>query len=300
MKKLSPPPISKFNLAISLLLLVQSVGLFPKILHAQSIECGTELPTGAIQILLDNQPAIQVFEEAQSRQIQATQNVPVRFTSISGPSGGILVSQTDVDFALARMNEAFAAASLNFVQCGDINYIYDDRINTKDPSHEDTDGFTSSFSYTSGAIEVYSKTSQGPPISVVPLIAYQAGNPNIDLNPTKHNNYIKLPFSPSAQYKTTIHEMGHIFGLLHTHHVVQNYNVPLPGDNTLDYPYPVIGPNGQIVPDWWGRELVIRNSGGPQTFSTRNYDFAGDLIADTPADCNRFLAKVLTFADEQV
>jgi hypothetical protein len=60
----------------------------------------------------------------------------------------------------------------------------------------------------------------------------------------------------------------------------------MPLDNTDDYPYPVTGPNMQVIPSWWGRELVIRSDDPNKTFQEVNFNQAGDLIEDTPADCN--------------
>lgn len=256
----------------------------PETTSAQSVECDTELPAGAMQILLDEQQAIQAFKAARASQLTTMSDVPVRFTAIQGSGGSFAFGLSEADFTINTLNQVFAPAGLNFIRCGDLNDIFDDRIRDS----TDIDKFITSFSYTSGALEVYLKPGLGLPISVIPLAAYQAGNPNGNYNDYEHTNWIRLRNSGDLG-RPMIHETGHQFGLLHTHHVVENYNQPMPGDDTDDYPYPVLDPQMQIVPSWWGRELVIRNNLGPndpRPFKEFNWRVTGDLIEDTPADCN--------------
>ena len=263
----------------------------PKLANSQSIECGTDLPPGAIQVLIDQQPAIQAFKEAQATQSQSIQDVPVRFTAFQGPSGGFGLSQAQIDFGLNQLNLAFAPVGLNFIQCGEVNNINDDRI----ANSNDYDQLISSFSYTSGAIEVYIKGGLGQNFAAIPLAAYLSANPNYNFPGFEHSNIIRLT-SPSSMTTTTfVHETGRHFGLLHTHHVVAEYNVPLLGDDTQDYPYPVLDQNNQIDSAWWGRELVTRTGylqSDPQVFKQINFKSAGDLIEDTPADCATDIAQI--------
>ncbi len=231
--------------------------------------------------MLAEQPAIEALKVAQNSQIQAPVDVPVRFTAFENN-----VSNSYATAALDIMNGVFAPAGINLVLCGDINFVSDARI----MAETDVDRFVSSFSYTSGAMEVYLKPGAGKPYGFIPFAAYAPGNPNFNLPYTEHNNIIRLA-GPGHFGVTFIHEIGHHFGLLHTFHVAQEYNVPMVGDNTDDYPYPVIENNGQIKPNWWGRELVIRSNLDPndplelRPFKLINYKVAGDLIEDTPPDC---------------
>ncbi len=208
--------------------------------------------------------------------------VPVRFTAIYGPGGGGGLSQAQADFGINALNQAFAPAGISFVQCGDINEIYDDRIKTS----EEIDHFITSFAYATGTIEVYVKQSIPKPYAPIPDQSYQSGNPNWQFPLFEHTNFVKL--NPSAQVATTtfVHETGHHFGLLHTHWMSSTSYLAPPPATANDFPYPVLGPNNQIIPTWWGRELVIREPDGTKAFENINYTRAGDLIEDTPADCS--------------
>lgn len=276
MKKFKCPPRhdSKFNFAkcIILCLLALPAGITKS--TAQSVECGVEIPDGLNKILVEESAAIEQF--AVERGAPALQDVPVRFTMLDVNTGGASV-------ALSNLNAAFASAGLHFIQCGPINTISDDRIT----QNADIDQFITSFSYTSGALEVYvggilNVQSYG----VIPLQAYQSGNPNWVPGYYEHKNfvYMKSTYFNNVDF---MHEVGHHYGLLHTFMPNKTYDVPYVGENTEDYPDKVLNASGQLEPWWWGRELVIRNDVQPgvKTFFLHNSGFTGDLLDDTPADC---------------
>lgn len=226
--------------------------ILPKISKSQNFECGTDVLPGTMQILMDEQPAIQAFAAARASQVQTMQDVPIRFTTIQGSGGGFGFGQSDVNFALNRLNNAYSPAGIHFIQCGAINEIYDDRLKAS----EEIDQFIASFAYTSGAVEVYLKQSIVNPYAPLPYQAYQAGNPNWQPGYYEHTNFIKMNGFLGAGF---LHEMGHHFGLLHTFfNASTTYHVPTPNENPNDYPYQVLDLSGQISPSWWGRELVIR------------------------------------------
>lgn len=245
--------------------------------YAQSIQCDVEVPTIVGQELLAKQALIEEFlQNRPENESTDPQVVPVRFTIIAGPGGGENFTQAGADFAIQSLNQAFAP-SIIFEQCGEINSIWDDRIKSSD----EVDNFITSFSYTSGALEVYIKpTPNGVlPYAPIPDQSYKEGNPNWQGSGLyKHTNFIRL-ISSADLGKTFIHETGHHLGLLHTFWAAAPPN---------DHPYPQVDPNNAILPTWWGKELVIREPlllGDPRPHKVTNFDASGDLIKDTPADC---------------
>ncbi|MCC7464730.1 MAG: hypothetical protein IT261_00585, partial [Saprospiraceae bacterium] len=245
-----------------------------------------DIPTQIVQELIEKQPQIEEFIANLEQQGSSPLNIggiPVRFTAITGPSGGFSLSQANVNFALNALNQAFSPMGVNFIQCGEINEIWDDRIK----SSEEVDQFITSFAYASGTLEVFVKSSTPPPYAPIPEQAYQSGNPNWPTGAFQHTNFVKLN-GPADLGPTLVHETGHHFGLLHTHFVSStNYSSP-PVSDANDHPYPVLDANNQIIPTWWGRELVIRQNlspNSPKPFKTVNFLSSGDLVEDTPADC---------------
>lgn len=250
---------------------------------AQSPPCGVELPEGWIGALLEEVPIIE--QSAAQRGTVSTVDIPVRFTIFQGPGGFANMSnfQLNIDSALAKLNAAFQPSGLHFVQCGPANEVWDNR-NTSAGHSPDT--FLPLFSYTSGAIEVTTRLSLVNSTAAIPAPAFQENNPNWVPLYTENSNWVNMAYFESADF---VHEVGHHFGLLHTHQPQKTYIVPAQGDTTQDYPYKVIIPNSippQPQPWWWGRELVIRNDNPNKTFPFTNWIMAGDLVQDTPADCD--------------
>ena len=288
MKEFNSPPhlyFTKFNFERGVICCLSVLIIYTTRSSAQSVKCGIEISPELNKVLIDEAAAIEQFV---SERGNSTEDIPVRFTALNGPGGGVHLSAGDVDIALGNLNAAFASANLHFVQCGPINEIWDDRI--KDST--DIDHFTTSFSYTSGALEVYAGSllaSGTPPKSIANYspIPAQSGNPNFSFGQYDHTNFIYMNGGFLLQ-PDFIHETGHQFGLLHTFMPNKTYHVPTVGENTQDYPYPVLNASGQMEPWWWGRELVIRSDNAQKIFDKVNSSNAGDLTDDTPADCADF------------
>ena len=264
-----------------------SLALYSSV-QAQGEPCGVNISPELNAYFIDEVDDIEQFTT--ERQSNPVTVVPVRVTNITGPTGISPLTQSDVDAAINRLNVSFAPINIVFQQCGSLNEIWDDRIK----NNVDIDKFITSFTYTSGAMEVYVKPGNiAAGIAALPCpIAFQAANPNWPVSVcTEHQNWVYFNQAPNfSNYTTLQHEVGHHFSLLHTQHVVQNYHLPV--DNTqLDHPYPVLDQNNNIVPGWWGRELVIRsNVPTGKNFLTANSLTSGDLVADTPADCSPYFS----------
>lgn len=285
--KICPPRhFSEFKFLIFYLALLLDLAATPCSAQDQGLECGLDIPTQIVQELIEKAPLIEEFianmKAEGTGQLNMAPAVPVRFTAIYGPGGGGGLSQAQADFGINALNQAFAPAGISFVQCGDINEIYDDRIKAS----EEIDHFITSFAYATGTIELYVKPSIPKPYAPIPDQSYQSGNPNWQFPLFEHTNFVKLNASAQVTTPTFVHETGHHFGLLHTHWMSSTSYLAPPPATANDFPYPVLDQNNQIIPTWWGRELVIRQPDGTKAYGIINYPRAGDLIGDTPADCS--------------
>lgn len=250
-------------------------------LIAQPINCGVEVSPGLAQAMGETTQDIEDHAAARSIAPPATGIVPIRFIYVNGPGFSVPVSQGNNDFAINKLNQAFAPANLEFVQCGNSSEFWDDRFQNMD----DIDMDLTLFAYSSNTLEIYVKPGIGTPYAAIPCNVYEENNPNYNISCFTHENFMRL--QGIADFgSTVVHEAGHHFGLLHTWFPARDYNVPVDALQT-DHPYPVPD-NVNPLPDWWGRELVIRQQNSLKQFQTPNFDAAGDLVEDTPADCANF------------
>ena len=168
---------------------------------------------------------------ARSMAPPATGIVPVRFIYVNGPGTYIPVNQGNNDFAINKLNQAFAPADLEFVQCGNSNELWDDRFQNMDNIDLDL----TLFAYSSNTLEVYVKPGAGTAWAVIPCNVYEENNPNYNLQCYTHENFMRL--TGTGDFATTIvHEAGHHFGLLHTWFPARQYNFPVDPSQT-DHPY---------------------------------------------------------------
>lgn len=247
-------------------------------------QCGTVFRPELNKYHIDEVEAITKFTADQANLPLTIEIVPVRLTVFNGPAT-IGISQSNMDQALSNLNAAYQGTGLNFVQCGPINFIHRPSLGT----NSDYISFLPRFSYTSGTLELFLNNAQNGSVALHPCpLAYQDGNPNYNLTGacTLYDNIAKIENLNKLLTSTLPHEVGHHFGLFHTF-MNEGSSRHTPVDsNQVDHPYPVLDVNDEIIPTWWGRELVIRNDDQNKLFSEENIAQAGDLVYDTPADCN--------------
>ena len=211
---------------------------------------------------------------------QTTQEVPVYFTvtrqSNGNNSTAPIADQAFINSMILNLNQNYVNAGLHFYQLGMINYIDNDVINGSSGIFGGAS--TSKYSSSSAALNF-----------IIDNSATAFGTQPTDNPP---NNYAILGKDRIIATPTLpTHEIGHVYGLLHTHGPTTIYNNPVggPPSSQIDYPY------GSFFP----RELQIR-PGDPnlssKIFQTPNCDGdispdkkgAGDLCCDTRPACANY------------
>lgn len=243
----------------------------------QNSSCDTPDPGPDImQQLIKELPKIEAHSISNSKSVTI---VPVYFTTrreddgSTGPGDG--VDDILVNNMLSYLNTEFASINLQFEKCGEINYI----------DNSAPGDMTSPYSYVSSALNIYyTASTTGGAQTSAPWLAGE-------------NNILLMPY-PSADLLSSIlvHEVGHSYGLLHTHHGVNVYDnpaSPLPNYTPqyapyADHPYTPASPAG-------ARELVLRQYDGSKNFPTPNCATGGDLICDTEASCDDDASRSATF-----
>ena len=164
----------------------------------------------------------------------ATTNLPVVFHIVRQNSGSGGASYSGIQCQLANTNVQYASANLSFTEYTTVDYINDDNLyNFQQLSDE-----SSLLSHNvTNVVNVY----------YVNTVVTNAGN-NVGgyaffpwmSNPSIH--YIIIPLGNSVDNSTLSHEMGHFFGLLHTHETangtefVNGSNCSTTGDLLCDTP----------------------------------------------------------------
>jgi hypothetical protein len=247
------------------------------------VECSTPDPTiSEYQAMRSQIPDFLSYLDAEKK--ESTIEIPLHFT-VGRTDGGIvpgdfsIISQGMIDDAVDYLNLKITGAggNLHFYRLGDVRYIDYNNITYTDPS-------LANF----GAAFIYSHFNYLPTAINIHIQPYGTGfgaQPGSDLNnaPTYHNIVTGIPkyFADVTKTFNFVHEMGHVFSLLHTFGVYNPYMYPevLTDPNILDHPYTDVG---------FRRELAIRNdlpSSSSKPFKTINCWTAGDLLCDTDADC---------------
>ncbi len=183
------------------------------------------------------------------------------------------ITETTVDARLVEISAAYSTNSnytINFIRCGKINFVHNTTIYSNPL-------MVANYAYSPWAINMYIDNSPGNPSATFPW------SPGVN-----NNIYMKQQYS--FPFGSTAHELGHNMGLIHTFGYPAAYNVPT---DPLNY---TSQPDHPYNPDAIPRELVIRAQDNSQTYKKPNHygpgfnnpgdPRGGDLIGDTPADCN--------------
>jgi len=203
-------------------------------------QCGTLTTPESDKYFKNSLPEVRQFEEeyyqkALQRSSTALSNVPVKIHVLRNDDGTGGLSESTINTIISDMNEFYSNAFLEFFICDGINYI--DNSDYFDFSTDEQNALTMS-NNVSNIINIYfansvSTTNGGGLCGYT----FSPGGPEI----------ILMDNSCALNGSTMPHEMGHFFGLAHTHGTT----------------------NGSLT-----TELVDGS----------NCDTDGDFICDTPAD----------------
>ena len=202
---------------------------------AQNLQCGTEVTQQDWEQALEDRSASQNFDRSTFSQMLSIVPLEIHIVRRSDGTGGL--DPLVLFDALVQLNEYYENANLGFNICDDLNYIDDDDL--YDFSTSDSDAL----------VDMYNVANRANIYFVGSLLNSNgeslAGNSSYPWTPRKR---ILIKNSEVDNGSTLLHEMGHFFGLFHTHD------------------------------DYDGAELVDQS----------NCEDAGDGFCDTPADPNLY------------
>lgn len=245
-------PTRKFTKRMLLCLLVTFGTLFPKyFLHAQQpvvvnqqlntgpdgkIICATEVTEKNIQRLTQVRPQLQAFTRRFSSRRKSTQEtvlIPIQIHISRRADGTGGADPAAVREDMINTNILYQNVGLQFVEIADINFIDSDQYFDFDASDEN---LLLSEHYVDGALNIYFFNGLFFGSSALCGYTYLPGSVSRDFI------MMNKDCSPGA---TLPHEIGHYFGLYHTHgktncgttdELVDGSNCEIAGDDVCDTP----------------------------------------------------------------
>lgn len=160
-------------------------------------------------------------------------DVPIKVHIVGANNGAFAIDSSDVFDEIAIVNDLYAEANIHFVQCGIINYIYDNDYVTFE---KNTDEGLCDIHDNPTAINLY----------FVPNLIKIVNNVEDNLCGYAYNfdikNRLVMDKGCSTNGSTLAHELGHSFSLLHTHSTsngnehANGTNCSIAGDLLCDTP----------------------------------------------------------------
>lgn len=170
-------------------------------------------------------------------------HVPIQFHVFNDENNQQTLNTSEIDLIITRINQSYFNTKISFYRCNDPSYIdYSPNYYNMDFSqNEEVENRMIEAYNIDNVINVYVVGSITTSSSLV--INGYAEFPKINGN----LNYVFIDKDFMIDFKTLEHELGHLFGLLHTHE------------------------------NWGNTELLVESINGS------NASCAGDFISDTPA-----------------
>ena len=192
-------------------------------------DCGTTIVEQSTTYDFVQKQRSQTFVKTRT----AAADVPVKIHIIGASNGALAIDSSDVFDELAIVNDVYAEANIHFVQCGVINYIYDNNYVT----------------FVKNADEGLCDINDNPTalnIYFVPNLVKIVNGDQEDLCGYAYNfdikNRLLMDKGCSTNSSTLAHELGHSFSLLHTHSTsngdehANGTNCSIAGDLLCDTP----------------------------------------------------------------
>jgi PKD repeat protein len=208
---------------------------------AQIEECGFEMTPEAQRYYDSVKDQLKIYEQQflndmlSNRTSTVLNSVPIKAHIVRTTSGTGGLSETELSDALALMNSIYVDAGIEFFLCDGINYIDSDNYYDFETNEE---AAMTSVNNINGVINIYFTNSIESSSSGnnVCGYAYYPGGPETVL----------MANSCALNGSTLSHELGHFFGLPHTHgnsntpgsteELVDGSNCEFTGDNICDTP----------------------------------------------------------------